>query len=67
MRKGQPQLVSLTSMKARKLKFAGCLEGVWKVSERCLEGVWKVSGRCLKSVCRVYRLCLDNMKMVSRG
>ena len=52
-------IISLTSMKARKLKFIGCLVGVLRVFEGCLEGVWKVSGRYLKGVWRLLGGCLE--------
>ena len=41
-------IIFLTSRKARKLKFSGCLVSVERVSGGCLKGVWRFLGRSLE-------------------
>ena len=57
-------IISLSSTKAWKLKFAGFLVGVSRVFEGCLEVVWKVSIRYLKGVWRLLGGCLESILKV---
>ena len=64
----QPTTAIIISMKTRKLKFVGCLEGVlreyvrlegdWKVSGRYLKDVWRLLGECLEGVLKVFGKCI---------